>query len=304
MSPLINQVRVDRYLTTLAVTYGPTGHIADRVLPTVNVADETGIYWVYDKTRFNLAYAKRAPRTIYKEIEWGATTDSYAAEEYGLEIKIDDRERSNSGLPADLDETGTEILTDVLLNNREQRVASLVMNAANFPAGHTVTLLGADQWTDPTSTPIDDIEQGRAQIRSVNGVLPNRGVMGYAVWSKLKRNQQILTELNGERPTLQNVAELFELEELIVGSVLYNTTTEGQTEVLGDRWGKDFLLYYQPPRPNLRVPGFGYQLVVQPLRVFRYREQRINCDVIRVTEIRAEKIVAITLGYLFKSVVP
>lgn len=302
--PLINQVRVDRYLTNIAVTYGPTGHIADRVLPPVNVADETGIFWVYDKTRYNTAYAKRAPRTIYKELEWGATQDTYAAEEYGLEMKIDDRERSNSALPADLDTTGTEILTDVLLNNREQRVASLVTNAANYPGAHVLTLAGADQWTDPTSTPIDDIEFGRAQIRRVSGSLPNKGVIGYEGWSKLKRNQQILTELNGERATLQNVADLFELQEIVVGSVLYNTSTEGQTEVLGDRWGKDFLLYYQPDRPNLRTPGFGYQLVVAPLRVFRYREQRINCDVIRVTEIRAEKIVAITLGFLFKAVVP
>jgi hypothetical protein len=302
--PLLNQVRVDRYLTTIAVTYGPTGHIADSVLPPINVADETGLYYVYDKSRFQLAYAKRAPRTIYKELEWAATQDSYAAEEYGLEMKIDDRERSNSALPADLDETGTEVLTDVLLNVREQRVASLVTNAANFPAGHTVTLLAADQWTDPTSTPIDDIEAGRAQIRRASGSLPNRILMGYEVWTKLKRNAQVLNELNGERATVQNVAELFEVESILIGSVLYNTTTEGQTEVLGDRWGKDVLLYYQPPRPNLRVPGFGYQLVVQPLRVFRYREPRINCDVIRVTEIRAEKIVAITLGYLLKNVVP
>lgn len=300
---LINQVRVDRYLTNMALAYGPTGHIADRVLPPVNVADETGIYWVYDKSKFGTPYAKRAPRSVYKEIDWQATKDTYYTEEYGLEMKIDDRERTNSALPADLDTTSTEVLTDNLLNVREARVASLVTNAANYPVGHTVTLAGVDQWNDPASTPVDDIELGRAQIRRVNGTLPNRMMMGYEVWTRLKRNAQILTELGGERPTPANVAELFEVEEIVVGSVLYNSANEGQAEILGDRWGRDVLLYYQAPRPNLNVPGFGYQLVVQPLRVFRYREPRINCDVIRVTEIRGEKIVAITLGYLIKNAV-
>jgi hypothetical protein len=301
--PLVQQVRVDRFLTTLSVGYQSGGHIADRVLPPVNVADEVGIYWVYDKSRFNIPYAKRAPRSVYREIDWKSARDSYVSEEYGLEMKIDDRERSNSAIPLDLDETSTEILTDNLLNNRERRVASLVTNAANYPVGHTVTLAGVDQWNDATSTPIDDIEAGRAQIRRVSGMLPNTIAMGYEVWTKLRRNPQILNELNGEPATEANVAAVLGVQEIIVGSVLYNTKPEGQTEVLGDLWGKDVLLYYREPRAALRRAAFGYQLVVQPLRVFRYREQRINCDVIRVTEIRGEKIVAITLGYLIKNAV-
>jgi hypothetical protein len=46
------------------------------------------------------------------------------------------------------------------------------------------------------------------------------------------------------------------------------------------------------------LPSFGDQMVVQQLRVFRYRVVEINCDVIRVNEIRAEKIVSGFLGYL------
>ena len=80
----------------------------------------------------------RAPRSKYREIDWSATRDSYHAEEYGLETRIDDRERNNSASPLDLDETGTETLVDMILNNREKRIASLraaVAVANSFQAG-------------------------------------------------------------------------------------------------------------------------------------------------------------------------
>lgn len=297
--PLIPQVRFDQLMTNISIMWGPTTHIADDVLAPVPVAMESNVYWVFDKSRFNVPEALRAPRTIYKEIDWAATRDNYFAQEYGLELKIDDRERANAAAGIDLDITSTEILTDNLLNNRERRVANVVMNPANFPAGMTVALAGTALWSDiANSRPMDDVENGRNAIRINSGLLPNRIAFGYTVWSWLKRNTQILTMLDMARPTLELVANLFEVDTILVGSVLTNTAREGQPIALGDVWGKNCLIYYYLDRPALRLPSFGYQMVVQQLRVYRYRVVEINCDVIRVNEIRAEKIVSSLLGYL------
>jgi hypothetical protein len=72
---------------------------------------------------------------------------------------------------------------------------------------------------------------------------------------------------------------------------------------LGDVWGKHVLFFNRAARPALRRPAFGYQMRVQGLRTVRYRLSHINCDVIRVGEIGAEKITASTLGYLVRNAV-
>ena len=68
-------------------------------------------------------------------------------------------------------------------------------------------------------------------------------------------------------------------------------------------WGKDALLFYKEMRPSLKRATFGYQMRQNDLRVFRYREDKRDTDVIRVTEKQAEKIVAAQLGYLITAAI-
>lgn len=299
--PLISEVRQDQMLTGISVQYAPAGYIADEILPPVPVRLESDTFWVYDKSRFNIPEAKRNPRGVYKEIDWTATKDSYFAEEYGLEGRIDDRERANAVGEFALDETMTETLTDSILLNRERRVANLVTSTANVT--QNTTLVGSAQWSDPASTPRANIATGRATIVGVTGLRPNTVAMGWRVWESFQTNVQFTDFLDGSEPTLAEAARFFQVDTVLVAEALYNSAKEGQTTTLGDIWGKDLLLFRREMRPALRRPSFGYQMVVQGLRVFRYREAQVNCDVIRVNEIRAEKLVAVQLGYLIKNVV-
>jgi hypothetical protein len=301
--PTLAGVRHDPLLTNISIQYGPTGHIADNVLPVVPVRLEDGQYIEYDMSRFNTPEAKRNPRTRYKEVDWARTKSSYHAEEYGLEGRIDDRERDNAAAPLDLDETTTEILTDNILNNRERRVANLVLSTSNVT--QNTTLSGANQWSDASGgDPIGVAQTAASTIQAATGLLPNSLVLGYKVWNKLITNTKIKAELvEGEQLSLQRLAALFGVQFVYIGTILTTTSKKGQTVTLGDVWGKDALFFYSQPRPSLRRPSFGYQFQVQALKTFRWRDVPVNCDVIRVNEIRAEKLVASALGYLVKAAV-
>ena len=301
--PNIPQVRQDTLLTNVSLQWGPTGHMADQVVPPVPVKLEDGSFIVYGKEKFNIPEAQRRPRSEYKEIDWTLGRDSYHAEEYGLQGRIDDRERDNAAEPIDLDTTTTEILTDNLLNIKERRVSSMVLNTANVT--QNTTLSGSAQWSDTSGgDPMGVAATAQSTIQGATGYLPNSVAMGFKVWQKLKTNAKIAAQLaEGERLTTARLADLWEVENIFVGTVLYNTAKSGQTAVLGDVWGKDVLFFWRQPKPALRRPGFAYQMRVADFRTFRWRHVPTNCDVIRVNHIVGEKIVGSQLAYLVKAAV-
>lgn len=305
--PLISQVKFDQLLTNISIQFAaaPEGYLADQVLPPVPVLKESAAYWVYDKSRLDAPDSKRAPRSEYNRIDWNVTTDTYLAEQYGLEGEIDDEERKNSASPLDLDVDTTEIVTDMVLNNREKRVADLVLSTAIIT--QNVTLAGASQWNQSGSDPLGDLSTSRTQIYTgAPGYAPNTMLMGYLVFEGLKNHpdiKEIVKYTERAIVTRQILAAVFEVDEVLVGKVIRRTSKEGQTDTFGDVWGKDVLLFFKESRPSLKRASFGYQMRENDLRVFRYREDKRDTDVIRVSEKQDEKIVTAQLGYLIKAAV-
>jgi hypothetical protein len=305
--PLITAVKYDPLLTSISVQFqpAPDGYLADMVLPPVPVVRESASFWVYDKSRFDVPDSKRAPRADYNRIDWNVTTDNYLAQQYGLEGEIDDQERKNAAAPLDLDVDTTEIVTDMVLNNREKRIVDLVMATANI--AQNTTLGGTSQWSDQiNSDPLADIKLARTTIFTSTGYRPNRQAMGFLVFEALKIHpviKEIIKYTERAIVTAQLLAAVFEVEEVLVGAVLRRTSKEGTSDVLADVWGKDVLTFYAEKSPSLKRASFGYQMREEDLRVFRYREDKRDVDVIRVTEKQDEKIVAATLAYLIKAAV-
>jgi hypothetical protein len=306
--PLITQVKFDQLLTNISLQFAaaPDGYLADQVLPAVPIAKESAAFWVYDKSRMDAPDSKRAPRSEYNRIDWNVTTDTYLAEQYGLEGEIDDEERKNAAAPLDLDVDTTEIVTDMVLNGREKRVADLVLSTATVT--QNVTLAGTSQWSDYTnSDPLSDVKTSRTTMyTAAPGYQPNTMLMGFTGYEALKLHpdiKEIVKYTERAIVTKQILAAVFEVDEVLVGRVMRRTSKEGQTDAFTDVWGKDVLMFYRENRPTLKRASFGYQLRQNDLRVFRYREDKRDTDVIRVSEKQDEKIVSAALGYLIKAAV-
>jgi hypothetical protein len=303
--PLINRIRQNRVLTNLSVRYQPGTHVANSVAPRIPVAQEADIFYVYDFAAFEIPETLRAPRSRYNQIDWSVNTDTYFAIEYGLEQPIDDRERRNAVGVLDIERDSTFVLTSQLLNARERRVANIVKSTSTYPAGHSLTLTGAAQWTDPSSDPLGDVADGRVQIQKATGLLPNVMLLGWNVVEALLVHPDITPygATAGGQSVMQlaDLARIFRVDDVIAGSVLTNTANPGQATSLGDLWASDVVLFRRENQPALRTPSFMYQFVAADFRVFQYRNEEITSDIIRVNEIVAEKVVAPKLGYIIKA---
>jgi hypothetical protein len=188
--------------------------------------------------------------------------------------------------------------------SRERRGATALTSTANVP--YNTTLVGAAQWSDSasvTSSPSAVAALARASMRGKTGFLPNQLTIGYAVKEALRKHPEVLDFTEGGRPTDQDLADFFEVERVIVAEAIYNTAKAGQTAVTGDVWGKDALFSHTTQNISIDEPSFAYQFVNRPLQPFRYRDEKVTCDIVRISEIRGLKIVAPELGYLVKAAV-
>lgn len=303
--PLISDVLFDELLTNVSMQYQPAqgGYLADSVLPPIPVKKESAIFWKYDKSRFDVPDSIRAPRSHYNKIDWSTEQDSYSAAEFGLEGEIDDRERDNSVSPLDLDVDTAEIVTDMMLNNREQRVADLVLDA-NVVGGIDLTSGSNVQWSDPASDPILGATTARNSLFATVGYKPNKLLLGNDVYEVLRAHPAIIERIQfSERAivTKQILAALFEVDEILVGGVLRRTSQQGAADAIADIWAGAALFFYSENRPSLKRASFGYQFRVRDLRTFKYRDDSRATDIVRVTEIQGEKLMAPELAYLVEN---
>lgn len=310
--PLISQVKIDLMLTNISIQFKNPGYIAEDVMPIIPVKLETSKYFTYDKTRFDAPPALRGERSQYARVDWAVTTNTYSCNEYGLELLIDDRERQNAIEPLSLDIDTTEIITDMILNDREVRVKNVVMTAANYTHSNTTDYTGsASAWDQySTSDPIKDLAvTAREQIRSNTGIYPNTLVLGAKVFSTLKQHPLIIDRLKYNPPggiargTLGALADLFEVDKVLVGLPLTRTSNENQTDTLGDVWGKNALMAWINPRPAIKQPTLAYMFQSRPRQVYKYRDDFRSSDVVRCSEVTAENMIADQCGYLFTNVI-
>ena len=77
MGPVQQQVYIDVVLGQISIAYQNENYIADTIFPQLMVQKRTGIYFVYDKSKFRQVNDYRAPRTRAQQVEYGLTQASY-----------------------------------------------------------------------------------------------------------------------------------------------------------------------------------------------------------------------------------
>lgn len=258
-------IHVDRHLSNIALNYRPTGFIADRIFPVVNVPKQSDMIKVYsqaDQTREEDAI--RSPGTRAKRVALSVTSAQYYAKNYALaaDVTIEDRANADPIFIRDLEEGAVEFVTDKLLIGFERRVAQLATTAANVSTTFTV---GSD-WSDYTnSDPLGDMWTALDNQRDTIGFRPNRCVFSEIAFRNFSRNAEVINKIHktgvqgGAPPaSIMEVAGLLNLQEVHVGGAMYNSNAEGLAQSLTDIWGHNVLLYYTPDRPSVNFPSWGY----------------------------------------------
>lgn len=312
---------IDVVLSNISVAWPNNGYVGEALYPRVDVVKQSDKYYVFGREGWALEPGGdfRAPGAEANEISGlQVSLDQYFAREHSLQIAITDEERENVDSPLAPDRDGVELVTAKIWLGREILMQTQVTTAANFATGYSTTLSGTAQWNDyVNSTPISDVRTGFRKIHSGLFFEPNVGIFPYQVMTQLEDHPDFIERIKySERGilTVEIIAAVLGLAQVIVPGVGFNSANPGQTASLGYLWGKDVLLAYVPPRAGLRIPAFAYefnwgygggrQQVAE-----RWREDRRKSDVVRVSRRYDLKIVAqdasnkAIAGYLIKAAV-
>jgi hypothetical protein len=311
--PEVSQVHIDAALTNVCVAYSNPNFVADLVAPPVAVRKQSDRYFIYDAERekFRSSNDKRAPGAEASEVDFALSNDNYYCEDHALESVIPDEERENADPPIQPEIDRTEFLMEKILLNKEIALASRIQTGTDIPGE---TLSGTGQWSDYTnSDPVAEVEAHKATIQAAVQVIPNTLVLAYDVYAKVRLHPKVTDrtqymQLGTAGPN--TLAQLFDVERVLVARTLKNVAAPGQTASLQYVWAKDAFLCYVPARPALKRVAFSYSFIwtmapgsVSGHVVEVWRENRRKADMIRVQRYYDQKVIAPGAIYLWKNAV-
>lgn len=319
------EVHVDRPLTNISVAFVQTADmfIADRATPVVPVQKQTDSYFTIPRGAFfRDEMEKNAPGAPAPEANYTVSTDSYACDVWKLAKALADQTRANYDSPLQADREMTEFLTLKGMIKKETEWAATFF-AASVWTGDLTGVSGApgasqvQRWDEAASTPIEDIRLGKRNVHARTAFRPNKLVLGREVYDALIDHPDIVGRLDRGQtvgPAIvmrQNLAALFELDEVLVMDSVQNTAVEGATDAYAFIGGKSALLLYAPSAPGLMVPSAGYTFTWTGLlgggalgmRMRRIRDEKAEADILEIAMAFDYKVVSADLGQFFITVV-
>ena len=305
-------IHIDAALTNVAVQYKNDTFIADRILPVVPVTKQSDKWFIYGKEALRIYDDIRVKGAEAKEVvSWSVTSsDNYYCDVRALKDLIADEDRDNADVPLDPDINTTEGLVKMRLLRREYDVANYLFNTATF-SGKTAAV--TTKWDDYTnSAPIRDIEAKKEIVHDAIGLEPNVVVIGYSVFKKLKHHPDMLERIKYTQKgvlTPALLADILDVDEVIVGGGLKESAVEGQTSSLTKMWGKYALIMYRQPGANtLKVPALGFIPTWKlygnkTYKVKKYRVEERNGDMVEVESAYDVILACSSAGYLLSAVI-
>lgn len=310
-----NQIRlgVNPVLTTLAQEYAPNMFNAGAALfPSVPVKSRSGKIPMWGKEAFQIVDTERAPGTVTGRVGLAYSSLTFALVDHALNstVAVEDMEEAaaTTAPGVDLAQPAVNLTQDKIMLSLEKERADLSTNASVYPAGHTVTLAGNDQWSDyVNSDPAADIETAINAIEDAEGVIPNRCVMSTIVARKLRRHPKVIDYIKGigmniTQVTNAQIADYLGVDEVVITTAHY-TDSSGNNQYF---WGKDVVLAYVNPNPTsnkIRSYGYTYQLERYPFVKNAWFDEDSDSWVFGTKDCRKPFLTAASCGYLIKDAI-
>lgn len=300
---------IDPILSTVVRGYKHAAYVGSRLFPAVYVRTSGGQVLEFDKDAFKIYSTRRAPGSSTAVIEWGYKGKSFALVQDALNGVVPrEHQRDASVVPGiDLGRGAVNRVMRSVTLNLEVDQATLATTAANYPATNKLALSGATKWTDPASKPVDDIEAAREAIRSQCGIYPNVCVMSPKAYIAARNNPSVIGRvLYGGNPatpaqvTKQALADLFNVDEVIVGEGVYVNGAGASVDI----WGNNVVLAYVPSSFGTIAdggePSYGYTYTMEgnPMTEVPYYSNDRKAWIYGVTYERAPVLSGISSGFL------
>lgn len=314
-----NAIPINPILTAIAIAYQNTADslIADDVLPRIPVGKK------FDYTKYDVAQGFTVPDTKVgrksqpNQVDFKGEEVTVTTEDFGLDDIVpnddvqafQDMPKPASGGPIDPLNLAASGVTNLIMLDREIRVANLVQASGSYAAGLSIALAGTDKWSDyVNSDPISDI----LAALDLPLMRPNTMVIGQAAWTIVRMHPKVVQAVfksaqSAGVVTRQQLADVLEISKILVGGSRVNNARKGQAPNLLPTWGKHCsLLYINKEAAMQKQPTFGFTgqwggrvagTIAEPKTGLR------GSQCVRVGESLKEVICAPHAGYLFQNVI-
>lgn len=295
------------------------GYVANRVLPVFEAPKASGTFGIVPLEQLlQSPDVKRAPGAGYNRGTWTFDDVSYLCKEYGWEEPIDDREAKMYASYFDAERFASMRAYEFVLGAAERRVAAATFNATTF-SGKVTSCGSGLEWSDHTNAvPIDDIETAVLAVFARTGMWPNSLVINRKVFRHLRQNAQIIDRIASSGAgsptkatdiTERMLAQVFDLDEIIVAGTSKNTANEGQTATVAQIWSDEYAMVFCKPRTNdIREACLGRTFHWSEDgsqiggTVETYRDETVRSDITRVRHDVDEKLIYIDCAQLIDNV--
>ena len=299
-------VVVDPALSNVSIKYMNDTFIADKIFPVVKVSKQTGKYYIYDKANLRINDTARAASSAANEVDFGLSMDSFSCDDHAQKEFVADEIQAQAEAALNPLIDATENVTEALLLDRENKLATLISSTANV--SQNVTLAGTAQWNDfVNSDPIGDIRTARATIHQNTFRKPNTLILSQQVFDMLSDHTAIIDRVKYSQLgvlTTDLLSRLFQVEKVLVGEAGMNSAKEGQAETMAYVWGKNAIVAYISPRVTVKQVTFGYTFTYSTRVVKRWRDEDREGTYVRVGKDNyTHKIVSQSAAYLIKNAI-
>lgn len=311
---------VDVLLTEVGIRYRQevSAYIFDKVFPVVPVSKRSNRYNIWTKgDMFRDEAAPRAGGAESAGSGYGTSTDTYSCDVYAFHKDIDYQTEANADAIFNLSQEAAEFVTDRMLLRQERQWVTDFFQSGIWGTSTTPSNL----WSDYTaSDPAADVDTGKRTVLLNTGKEPNKLVLGYDVFRRLRRHPDIKAQFGLPLGSSQNISEgqlaqYFGVEQVLVARSIVNSAAEGGAAFTGAfNHGLHALLCYVAPSVGPATATAGMTFAWTGLEGAGYGSE-IGISSIdlrpsgrKVTRIEGEcawdnKITASDLGYFFASVV-
>lgn len=274
-SPTAGDRYVKPLLTNMALQWlqDNSNYISTTLFPRVPVRLQGGKYAKYKREDFFRNPGKNALRGLSQEsvgTKFNTDTGDYFARRYALHKDIDDQERVNTMSPFGPEREAVAIVMQQLAILREVEFIETYFKAGVWGTDLTgkSTSPGSGeflQFDQDGSDPVELVHKLKVEIGRT-GFIPNRIGVDYATHVALTQNAAIKDRVkyggSTDRPavvTTRTLAQLFEVDEYVVGRAVQTVTPDGAAEGATDYIMKPgLLLVHAPATPSINTPSAGY----------------------------------------------
>lgn len=272
------------------------GFIGLRVFPVLEVGKQSGSFGrVTIESLLSSRTTLRAPGGGYNRQKWQFEEDSYACVEHGAEEPIDDREAQMYADFFDAETIATLRARDAVLTNHEIRVKDLLFDTSGL-SGQITDGSGAPWDTPNSGTPITHVKTAVEALYD-RGIMANAVVMSWKAYRSAINTDEVQAVIAASgagapyamgRVNESVLAELFDVDYVIVGGKQRNTADEGQAASLSSIIPDGYVAVTRVAETNdIREPCVGRTFhwgedgsTIGGL-VESYRDETVRSDIIR-----------------------